>query len=253
MLFDLPHVLYIVISSVITIGLLILFGFTIKKESQKEFILKLFALLTVILHFSSVYVSFFQTGQAKVDDTMLFPIYPCNVAMWLLVIVAFWKNKQSKGFMIIAEFVFYLGIVGSIIGIVFNENYAGNPNLANWDILKGLLSHSTMMVGCIYLLTGRFIKIRVKNVISVFLGLLFLLIDGGIIIGLYKLANMTPPNCMYLLETPFENMPWINVGTIGLAGLLIVFITSAIVEAICVPKEQRWYNNLRNLRRKKDE
>ena len=92
-----------------------------------------------------------------------------------------------------------------------------------------------------------------KNVISVFLGLLFLLIDGGIIIGLYKLANMTPPNCMYLLETPFDNMPWINVGTIGLAGLLIVFITSAIVEAICVPKEQRWYNNLRNLRRKKDE
>ena len=80
MLFDLPHVLYIVISSVITIGLLILFGFTIKKESQKEFILKLFALLTVILHFSSVYVSFFQTGQAKVDATMLFPIYPCNIA-----------------------------------------------------------------------------------------------------------------------------------------------------------------------------
>ena len=188
---------------------------------------------------------FFKNGQANVEETMLFPIYPCNVAMWFLAICAFYKNKQSKVFGYIAEFTFYLGIVGGVVGIAFNEIYANAPNLALWSTLKGLLSHSTMIFGCVYLLVGKYIKIRVKNTLSVTCGLLFLLIDGGVIIGLYKIFKLDPPNCMYLLENPFPKIPWFNTYLIGMLGILITFLTTVIVEQIALPKEERWYSKIK--------
>ncbi len=252
MLFDLPHILYMVITGIVTICLLVLFHFAVKKENQKDLILKFTAVITVVLHFSSLYVSFFKTGQASIEAPMLLPIYPCNVAMWLLVICAFWKNKNSKVFAFIAEFTFYLGVVGSVVGIMFNEIYASTPNLAVWHTLKGLLSHSVMLIGCVYLLTGGYIKIRVKNVLSVFAGLIFLLVDGGIIIGLYKLFKLDSPNCMYMLEAPFPTLPWMNTYLLGVLALIAVFIITAIVEQISVPKEERWYTKLKNIKIKKE-
>lgn len=245
MLFDLAHILYIIISSLIIIGLLVVCCFFIKKEKYKSIVLKFFAILTVVIHFSSVYVDYFKTGQAILEAPLLLPIYPCNVAMWFLVISAFWRNKESKIFAYIAEFTFYLGLVGGIIGILFNEIYASTPDLAVWHTLKGLLSHSVMIFGCAYLLVGRYIKIRVKNTISVFLGLCFLIVDGGIIIGFYKLAHLTPPNCMYMLENPFANLPWFNTYLIGVIALVVVFGVTVIYEQIAVVKEERWYTKLK--------
>lgn len=252
MLFDLPHILYMVITGIVTIFFLVLFRFVCKKENQKNLILKLTAVITVVLHFSSLYVNFFKSGQATIEAPMLLPIYPCNVAMWLLIICAFWKNKKSKVFVFIAEFTFYLGVVGSVLGIMFNEIYASTPNLADWHTLKGLLSHSVMLIGCIFLLTGGYIKIRVKNVLSVCAGLIFLLIDGGIIIGLYKIFKLDPPNCMYMLEPPLPSLPWINTYLIGVLALIVLFIITAIVEQIALPKEDRWYTKLKNIKNKKE-
>lgn len=255
MLFDLSHNLYIIISGLITISLITLSCFCIKKQKWKDVILKTSAILTVIIHFSSLYVDYFSTGYALIESTMILPIFPCNIAMWLLVISAFWKNKQSKTFSYIAEFTFYLGLVGGVVGILFNEIYSSNPNLADWFVLKGLLSHSVMIFGCVYLLTGKYIKIRVKNLLSVFFGLLLLLIDGGIIIGLYNLANLSPPNCMYLLENPFPNLPWFNTYFIGIISLIVVFCITTLFEQIALPKEERWYTKLKlklNQKQKKE-
>ena len=252
MLFDLTHILYIVISALITIGLLFLCGFFVKEEKHKNIILKTAAVLTVIIHFSSLYVDYFKTGSANIEAPMLLPIYPCNVAMWLLVIVAFWKNKNSKIFSYVAEFTFYLGVVGGIVGILFNEIYSSTPNLLVWHTLKGLLSHSVMLFGCVYLLVGKFIKIRVKNTLSVFMGLVLLLVDGGIIIALYKLANLEPPNCMYLLENPFPKLSWFNTYLIGVIGLVVVFGITSVVELFALPSNERWYAKLKQLKNNKE-
>lgn len=251
MLFDTPHILYMVTSGLITIGLLVLFSIFVKQQKHKDLILKISAVLTVLIHFSSLYVDFLSTGQASVEAPMLFPIYPCNVAMWLLLIVAFWKNKNSKIFNYVAEFTFYLGIAGAIVGVMLNEIYASNPNLASWSVFKGLLSHSVMLIGCIYLLTGKYIQIRVRNTISLVFGLLFLLLDGGIIIGIYRAFNLSPPNCMYLLENPFPNISWFNTYIIGVLAIVIVFVLTAIVEQIALPKEERWYSKIKNFKSKK--
>lgn len=238
---DLNHALYTIISTIITIGIFVLAQYFIKKDEHKQKFLQATAIITVLIHYSSIYVSFFKTGIADVDDSMLFPIYPCNVAMWLLFLSSFIKNKNGRFFKVVAEFTFYLGIVGGVVGIIFNENYMRTPNLLDWDILKGLLSHSTMIIGALYLAIGKFIKIRVSNVISVIIGLLFLIVDGAVIITIFKLANLDAPNCMYLLENPFPSMPNFSTLWIGVIAVIVAFIFTSIFEFFALPKEERWY------------
>ena len=250
MLFDAQHVIFMICSAVLIIALLVVFGLFVKRQTFKDLILKISAVLTVIIHYSTLYVDFFTTGSAQVAEPMLLPIYPCNIAMWLLLIVAFYKNKNSKVFNLLAVATFYLGIVGGVFGIMLNEIYASTPNLADWDVLNGLLSHAVMLLGCIYLLVGKYIKVRVSNLFSIVLGLLFLLVDGWIIIGLYSIFKLEPPNSMFLLKPPIASLPWFNTYLIGIIAILLFFIITAIYEQIAVKKEDRWYEKIKNRRKK---
>ncbi|MBR2969545.1 MAG: YwaF family protein [Clostridia bacterium] len=249
MLFDKAHLIFMLVSSLVIIGLLIVCGRFIKVQKYRDLVLKIAALLTVIIHYSRLYVDYFTTGSAEIGSNMILPVYPCNIAMWLLLIVAFYKNKQSKVFKVLAEITFYLGIVGGIAGIVLNEIYASNPNLADWSVLNGLLSHCTMLFGCIYLLVGKYIRIRVDNMISVVIGLLLLFVDGWLIIGLYKMFALDPPNSMYLLSPPVEALPWFNTYLIGLIAIVVFFTITSIYEWIAVPKEERWYRKIKKERK----
>lgn len=239
-MFNTQHVLFMVISAFLTIIGLILSRLYIKNDRWKKFVLQVSAILTVIIHFSSIYVDFFANkGTAIVESTLLLPIYPCNVMMWCLVICAFLKNANSKFAKVLYEFTFYAGVVCGLIGIIFNENYASNPTLANWFSLRGLLSHTTMVYGCLYILVGGFIKIDLTNCISCFCGLVFFLVDGFTINGLYKLFGLKSCNSMYLEQLPFQNLPWFNTYIMGLMGLVLVFIFAETFELITKKKEDR--------------
>lgn len=244
---DLTHILYTCISSVISAVLIILAGLFIKTDKNKDRFLKFWAIITVIIHYSILYVEFFTVGTAKVGVSLLLPVYPCNIAMWMLFIVSFIK-KNSKIFTPLAIVTFYLGIIGGVVGIVLNENYISNPSLADYNVLKGLLSHSTMLIGCIYLLVGKYFKIRVSNMPAIIGGLLFLLLDGLVMIGLFRLfiPHINPPNCMYLLENPFPQIPWFNSWILGGASAIILFIFTVVYEQFAVEKGKRWYNIIAN-------
>ena len=161
--------------------------------------------------------------------------------VWAMESTAPAQGNQCLAFKILAEFVFYAGIICGIVGILLNENYVGSVGLSDYGVFKGLLSHSTMLLGSIYILVGGFIKIRVFNVISVACGLVIFFIDGVIMNFIYDFFRDEQANSMYLQEAPFESMPWLNTGFIGIAGVLITFIVSAIYEQIALKKEERWY------------
>ncbi|MBQ7307129.1 MAG: YwaF family protein [Clostridia bacterium] len=244
MLFDSNHIKFMIFTLCFTTISLLIFYKTIKNQKSKDLVLKIFSILTVIIHYSGLWVDYFSTGTAIADQTLLLPVYPCHIAMWLILIVAFMKNKNSKIFTILSEFTFYLGLVGGVIGIMFNENYAANPNMLDWDIFKGLLTHVTLLVSCIYLLVGKYIKIRVFNTISCIFGMTGLLVDGAIVILLHKIFGLDAPNAMFLLENPFPQVAWINTWFVGFIAVLLVFITTSIFEFITFNKEDRWYKNL---------
>lgn len=245
-MFNLTHILYMVISALITAVLLVLAGIFVKQEKYKTLILRILAVVTVVLHFSDLYVDFFTTGTATLASPQLLPIHPCNVIMWLLLICAFVRNRESKAAKILMEFCFYAGVVCGTIGIVLNENFGNNPTLTDWFVLKGMLSHSTMLAGCIYILVAKFFKVRVSNLIAVFLGLCLFIVDGLIINGLYAAFKIGECNSMYLLTPPLENAPWFNTWLMGIFGLLLVFAVTALYEQFALKKEERWYAVLKD-------
>lgn len=246
-LFDATHIWYMVLSAAASVGLLVLAHLYLKTQKQKDSFLKFWALITVALHYSSLWVDFFKDGDKTIGENMLFAIYPCNICMWLLFAVSLIRNKESLVFKILAEFVFWGGTVCGIIGIVLNENYVGSIGLADYEIFKGLISHSTMVMGALYLLVGKYVKIRVFNVISVAVGLTIFIVNGTIINTLYEIFEREPCNSMYLQEPPFDNMPWFNTLLIGVIAISVCFIITAIYEQIALKKEERWYTRLKQL------
>ena len=248
-MFNLTHILYMVISAVITAGLLVLCRYFVKTDKGKARVLKASAISTVLLHYSSLWVDYISTGSAEVNSVMLFAVYPCNICMWILLALSLCKKRDNVFYALFAEGLFWVGTVCGFIGIFINENYGNNPTLADWDILKGLLSHSTMIFGTIYLLVGKFVKIRVFNVLSVVCVLLLFIVDGLFVNTLFKACDLGSPNSMYLQEAPFPAMPWLNTWTIGVVAVVIVFSVTAFCE-LSLPKEERWYTKLKKLKNK---
>lgn len=246
-MFDLTHILYMVISGAITALLLIAAAKRVKTQSGKDKILKISAVITVALHYSSLWVDYLTTGSAEVENNHLFPVYPCNIIMWLLLIAAYKKDKTDTVFTLLSEFLFWGGVVCGSIGIIFNINYDNTPSLLDYDVLKGLVSHSTMLFGCIYMRVGGYMRFRVFNVASCAGGLMLFLADGMFVNRIYKMFNLEPVNAMYLLESPFASMPWLSPIFMGVVGLSLLFAGLALYE-LRLPKEERWYSKLKAYR-----
>ena len=161
--------------------------------------------------------------------------------MWLLLITAFTKKRDSFAYRSLSEFTFWAGCVCGFIGILLNEQYGYNPNLLDYHILKGLLSHSTMIVGAAALAVLGFVKIRVRNVLSVVMGLTLFIIVGATMNTLYAYFELPPCNSMYLLSAPYSDLPWLNSGFIAVVSISTAFVLSALYEQIFLPKSERWY------------
>ncbi len=238
-------IIYYLISLLISCIILNICHKKIKTESTKDLILKIVTFTTVLLHYSDIWYSYFTTGVAEVNSSHLFAIYPCHIMMWISVIYAFCIKKDSTIGHIFADFMFYVGFFCGTIGIVVNEIYLSTPDITDYYVLKGLLSHSTLLFGCLYVFVMKYVKINtLQNLKSVVVGLLVFIIDGIFIINLFRLFDLDAPNAMYLLEAPFEDLPFINTATIGIAGVIMVVIISTILELIFLPKEEVWINKL---------
>lgn len=238
---DRTHILYILISGVLTVLGLWAAAKLARSQRHKDIILKASAVGTVIIHYSDLWVEFFSNGGvAEIENNHILLIYPCHIIMWLLFIVALSNKKDSIPIKIISEFVFWGGIICGSIGIIFNINYDNNPSLLDYDILKGLLSHSVMLFGCIYLLVGKYIKIQVFNVVSCIAGLAFFIIDGTVINLLFKAFDIPSVNAMFLEELPFPEYPWMSVHLLVVIVLPLLFGALALYEKKCFPEEERW-------------
>ena len=203
-MFNMQHILYMAVSGGLTALLLFFAAKCLKTQRQKDRFLKLFAILTVLLHYSDIWVEYFRTGgYVYVTSVHILPVYPCNVMMWMLLIAAMMENKRCLLFRILSEFCFYGGILCGVLGIVLNVNYDNNPTLADYDVLKGLLSHSTMLLGCIYMKVGKYFAVRPSNAFSVAAGASVFILCGIGVNQLYDHFGMEAPDGMFLRHNPY--------------------------------------------------
>ena len=234
-MFNAQHILYMVISGALTILMLALAHRWLTEEKQKTRFLQFFAVITVLLHYSNLWVEYFTTGTAQVENNHILPVYPCNVIMWMLLIAAFMNNKQSVVFHMLGEFCFIVGTLCGIVGIGLNVNFDHNPTLTDYHVLKGLLSHSTMLVGCLYMLVGDWIQIRMFNVVSVTAGFSVFVTCGLAVNQLYIHFGMTPPDGMFLLENPYVPIPTIMLGI----GFIILQFCCLLLAELRLPHKQQ--------------
>jgi len=241
-MFNTQHILYMVISGLLTVALLVAAKCFVHRDYTKNKILKFFAIITVVIHYSNLWVDFFASGgSAYIENNHILPVYPCNVVMWMLLIAALMEDKKSLPFQLLSEFCFFGGTVCGVLGIVLNANFGHTPTLADYDILKGMLSHSTMLFGCLYMLVGDFVRIRVFNTVSVTFGLGVFVLCGTMVDKLYEHYGMVPPDAMFLRNNPYlKESPVV----LGIWAIGILFCLLALWEQR-LPKEERWYSKLK--------
>ena len=250
MLFDLPHILILLFGAIAIAVSIVLVCKFVKTDEKKNLALKYFAVATIAIHLSSLWVDYFSTGSAEADLSMLLPWQPCHLSSWLLCFLALKKNKKDFTFKLFAEITFYLGTIGGFFGVFLNFAYADNPNLADWYVMKGFLSHFALIAGSLYLKFGNFIKIRVNNMLSIFAGFALMFVWGWTVIGLHALFELDLPNAMSLLEDLYPSLPWINPGTIAIAASVILFAFTSLYEYFTLKPEDRWYKKLKSKTKK---
>ncbi len=244
---DFTHLLYMLISGLLGAAVILALHI-VKSERAYRIAISLCAVITVLLHYSPLWVDYLKTGQALAGREMLFLIYPCHICMWLLVLSAFFLEKKGGFACLLRDFTFWGGTVCGAIGTILNENYNKNPSLADYDVLKGLLSHSVLVLGCILLLTSGHVKIRVfRALAAVSVGLSFFVVNGLFVNWLFARFGLPSCNAMYLEHPPYPTMSWLNNATVGCAGLLLAFLVSALYEQLALPKAERWYQKRRSL------
>jgi len=231
-LFDGPHLGYIALSLAISALILWLSVRFIKTQKYKDMFLKFWSLATFFLHISPLWINFLKGEPAIAADNMLFPIYFCNMSMYLLVIVAFWGNKKTKFFGYISTIVAYAGAFGALISLFYPEYYLNGNSIFEWGIFKSMLSHSTMLIGCLYLFVGGYFKVNKFNTLIYSIGLLFFGAVGLIVNGIFAAAGLNAPNAMYLQHPPIEDVPFLNVYVIAALMVLLVFAISYTYEVV---------------------
>jgi hypothetical protein len=138
----------------------------------------------------------------------------------------------------LGEFCFLIGSVCGTLGVVLNFNFDNTPTLADYDVLKGMLSHSTMLFGCLYLYIGGFVRIRMFNFVSVIAGLSCFIVCGAFTNDIYHHFGMEPPDGMWLHSNPLNlKFPPMVVALLA-ATLLFALIN---LWQMHLPEEDRWY------------
>lgn len=224
-LFDNYHLGYIFISLGLTVLFLFLGKRFIKSQKYKDMYLKFWGILTVFLHLSPLWFDFLNGESAIANDNMLFPIYFCNLTMYFLMIVSLWGNKNTRFFKYLAIIAAYAGVFGSLISLFYPDYYLGSQSMFQWRVMKSMLSHSTMLVGSLYLFIGKYFKAEFKNFYVYGVGLLFYGLIGIIVNSLFAAADLNDPNAMYLHRPPIAEVPILNAYTIA---FLMLFFTMAI-------------------------
>jgi hypothetical protein len=151
------------------------------------------------------------SGYGEAPRSVLFPLYSCNVSMYLLLALCF--IKKGKVFDIIAAAVAYAGTIGALTSVA---DYLMSPNWQSFEFVKSLVSHILLFFGCIWLFI-KYVDIGIKNIIPCLYYTAFCLADGILLMWLLPEANP-----MWLREPVVDGVNFLSGWNLGWMFLLAV-------------------------------
>ena len=234
----------LILIAIIALGLCLIRKY-VKKEGTKSIILIAAALFTIVLHYSSFLFRIFSGGNAieYLGETpnLILPIYPCNVVMWSALIFAFLKDKRSRVGAFFTDYLFWFGIVSTLVGMFANVDFIMNPTLADYENFKSITAHATLLFNILLLPIFGYIKIDVKrNMVNILISILVMAVIGGycnlVFHALVSEAAAYDTNSMFLLHSPFDGLSFLTYPVIALIALPIYLAVFWICD-LCVHKK----------------
>ena len=227
----------------------------VKKERTKAIILISASIFTIAFHYSSFIFKLLSGGNAIEylgnNPNLILPIYPCNVVMWSALIFALLKNKNSRVGDFFVDYLFWFGIVSTLVGMFANVDFIMNPTLTDYENFKSITAHATLLFNILLLPIFNYVKIDVKrNITSIFISVLVMAAIGCycnlVFHALVSEAAAYNVNSMFLMHSPFENLEFLIYPVISLIGLPIYFCIFVICDLCAHKKGERFYNKIKN-------
>ena len=241
----------LLIFNFILVALIVLGLWLIKKHAKQErkrnIILIAAAVFTILLHYSSFLFRLVSGGNAMeyLSDTpnLLLPIYPCNVVMWSALIFAFIKNKRSRLGSFFVDYLFWFGIISTLVGMFANVDFIMNPTLADYENFKSITAHATLLFNILLLPIFGYVKIDVKrNIINISISILMMAIIGGycnlVFHALVSEAAAYDVNSMFLIHSPFDGLEFLTYPAIALIAIPLYLAVFALCD-LCARKRNK--------------
>lgn len=225
----------------------------VRGERAKRILLLLAPLVTVAFHYSSFFYHLFFTGGAiaYLADTpnLILPIYPCNVVMWCALFYGLLSNKDSKLALLLSDYVFWFGLISTLVGMFANVDFITNPTLRDFEVTKSIVAHATLLFNLLLipvfgLLRPNFFRNMRNMVISVlamFVIGLYCNLVFEVLVGAEKAYDV---NSMFILHSPFDGMPFLRYPLIATLGLLLYLGVFTVYDILCAPRGERWFNRV---------
>ncbi len=236
-LFDGFHLTYILVSTIITVLLLYIPFKYIKKQDSKNLYLNILGWVTIISHMAIMWYDFLAHGEAHADSSILFPIYFCNVMMYMLLVCAAMNKKDTKIFKIVATITAYGGIIGATISLIYPDYYLTGQSNLDFGIWKSMISHSFLFIGSMWLFLGGYVKPRLANVIWYNVGLVCIAIMAYTTNFLWAIFLNLDANAMWSHHPAIEGTIF-NGYVMGILSILLVGLVGLLFE-LRLPKEEQ--------------
>ena len=223
----------------------------VKRERTKNIILISAAIFTIVFHYSS-FIFKLLSGDNAIEylgetPNLILPIYPCNVVMWSALIFAFFKDKKTKVASLFADYLFWFGIISTLVGMFANVDFINNPTLLDYENFKNITAHATLLFNILLLPLFGYIKIDVKrNIISISISILAMAVIGGycnlVFHALVSEAAAYDVNSMFLLHSPFDGLDFLTYPVIALIAIPTYFAVFVVCDLCAHKRGERFYD-----------
>ena len=230
-------------------ALLILVKKLIRGERGERVLFLLAPLVTIVFHYSTfLYHLFFTDGAvAYLSSTpnLILPIYPCNVVMWCALIYGLLPNKESRAARFFSDYIFWFGILSTLVGMFANVDFIVNPTLADFEVTKSIVAHATLLFNVLLVpLFGHLRPSFFRNMLNMILSVLAMYVIGlycNLVFEVLVSAEAAyDVNSMFMIHSPFEGLPFLRYPIIATAGLVLYFVIFTVCDLITTPRGSRW-------------
>ncbi len=211
-------------------------------------------LVTILFHYSMLFYHLLVTGDAlsylSETPNLILPMYPCNVVMWCCLFYGLLANKEGKLGRLLGDYIFWFGILSTLVGMFANVDFIENPTLANFEVTKSIVAHATLLFNVLLIpvlgylqpsfwrnMRNMTIAVAAMYVIGLYCNLVF----GA----LASPAVAYDQNAMFILHSPFEGLPFLRYPLIATLGLLLYFGVFTVCDILTTPRGSRWFDRVR--------